>query len=87
MSSELGSGDADFLGRKGEKCLSINIGPNVLVRKVNRASSALICDGAFSGKRMPGTMNASCRGEAEGKCFLHSAAASAMVDSSGSEVN
>jgi hypothetical protein len=66
MSSELGSGDADFLGRKGEKCLSINMGPSVLVRKVSRASSALICDGAFSGNKIPGTMNASCSGDAEG---------------------
>jgi hypothetical protein len=35
-------GDALFLGKNGEKCLSISIGPSVLVRNVNNASSALI---------------------------------------------
>jgi hypothetical protein len=54
--------DALFLGKNGEKCLSINIGPSVLVWNVNNASSALICVGDFSGKRSPGTMNASRRG-------------------------
>lgn len=74
---------AFFLGRNGEKCLIINIGPRVLVRKVRSAFSASICAGAFSGKRMPGTINASWRAWVLGsKCFLHSDAASAMVDSS-----
>jgi hypothetical protein len=76
-------GDALFRGKNGEKCFIINMGPSVLVRNVNSASSALICDGDFSGKRRPGTMKASWSWWDPGlKCFLHSAAASAIVVSS-----
>jgi hypothetical protein len=74
---------AFFLGRKGEKCLSISIGPRVFVRKVRRASSAFIWAGDFSGYRMPGTMKARWRWcEVGAKACLHASAASAMVDSS-----
>lgn len=73
-----------FLGRKGEKCLSMSMGPSVFVWNVSRASAALIWLGDFSGKSRPGTMNESWRGSGEGDVnfFLHSAAASSIVDSS-----
>lgn len=63
--------------------MSINIGPRVLVRKVNSASSALIWVGDFSGNSMPGTIRASWSLlEPSLNCSLQAAAASAMLCSS-----
>ena len=81
-----------FFGKKGEKCLRISMGPRTLVRKVNKAFSASICAGDFSGNRMPGTMKASwrccCFSEEEDEevlapnCCLHDDAACSIVFSS-----
>ena len=59
--SVAGGREVDLRGRKGEKCFVRRREPRVLILKVSRAWAWEICEGDFSGCRMPGMQKARWR--------------------------